>query len=210
VFDIARKLAREPSIEIIVSHESAFSANYFGKCGMARANLVNGSDLQYTVIAGDDPLGIVDRAVSSTVTFHSFQDHSPDLSQRYPDILRQTFESWVEGRSGDMLIMASSGYHFGTSPRMAWRLGNHRGSHGGPLREEVTVAAIARGMNSSIDPDAPVHSSDLVERLMSPHLQLDSGRRVAGSLIPQEMTGQDDTSGIDDDVESHFGSVDQI
>ena len=179
VQSLARRLSFDPSIELVVYQTSQRSAIYFSEYGSSEVTLVNEHDLNYNLLSGDDPLSVLDSSEGSTVTIPHFRANRPDLSQRYPDILRQTFDSWVEGRSGSILLMASPGFHFGMSPRVAWRLGHHRGSHGGPLPEEVIVAAMVRGVQLQSNSDTPIHSSELIGLLDSTNTE----RALGGTTI---------------------------
>ena len=105
----------------------------------------NGEDgLTYEVRSGSDPLALTS-AEAPTLAIPSVP-----LMGKYPDFLHQYSRSYVEGRS---------------APRLGWRFGYHRGTHGGPSVDEVVVSAIYKGQVSNIDRVKPIRSADLLQEL---------------------------------------------
>lgn len=120
----------------------------------------NGEDgLTYEVRSGSDPLALTS-AEAPTLAIPSVP-----LMGKYPDFLHQYSRSYVEGRSADILLFADNDTHFGSVPRLGWRFGYHRGTHGGPSVDEVVVSAIYKGQVSNIDRVKAIRSADLLQEL---------------------------------------------
>jgi hypothetical protein len=163
-------LSREPGIELAVIQESETEYLFHSAAGAARATLHRGcQDLSYRIEHGSDPLGVCGDSPGTWLP--DFRNRPPDLNQNYPDALRLIIDSWVRERSGTILLLAAQGCQFGLSPRVAWRLGKHRGSHGGPFPVEVIVSAIfrpsaSRGLsNMGKVSTEPIHASSLASLL---------------------------------------------
>ena len=120
----------------------------------------NGEDgLTYEVRSGSDPLALTS-AEAPTLAIPSVP-----LMGKYPDFLHQYSRSYVKGRSADILLFADNDTHFGSVPRLGWRFGYHRGTHGGPSVDEVVVSAIYKRQVSNIDRVKPIRSADLLQEL---------------------------------------------
>jgi type I phosphodiesterase/nucleotide pyrophosphatase len=128
--------------------------------GRSRADLITSNSMLYEVIEESDPLGIVDEQTRSVHV-----GLTDPLVERgfYPDILHQYLRSQVDGRSGDLLVLASRETHFGLGFRFGYRWGFHRGTHGGPFAEEMLISAVHRGFGEVAD--TPVRLADLLRRL---------------------------------------------
>jgi hypothetical protein len=156
---IALAICRSPNVELVCWMDSG-RARFTNKNG---GSLLSPSDHcggTYSILDGMDPLGILSGEAQS-----EYLDLTAPMIDRgyYPDILHQFLRSHIPGRSGDMLIMAAPDVHFGRGPRLGWRFGYHRGSHGGPFEDEVMVAAAHRGMR--FNQDIPIRSADLLRSL---------------------------------------------
>lgn len=156
--DIACNLCNSPEIELVCWYDEEVWS-FVNKLGASVSSWTNKSErmAKYEVTSGDDPLGLTKEPMSI------FNLSAPQIQTgKYPDILHQIMRSYVPGRSGDMLIFPSCAYHFGSAPRFGWRLGYHRGSHGGPHFDEVMVAVPYKGFD--ID-DRPIRSAELLRVL---------------------------------------------
>ena len=106
----------------------------------------------------DDPLGLT--ASSRIIEY----DDPGRVDWRFPDIVPIP-ASYVTHRSAPVLVTAAAGHDFGRGPRLGWRWGFHRGSHGGPLQDEILVSAVYRGPNRVPDIKGGVRSQDLLSYL---------------------------------------------
>ena len=157
--DFGRNLAEDESIELVCAPTGA-AIHFFGRTGESVAEYrEDPTTARYHVVAGTDPLNLGPNHSSQ-----EFDLSEPMVDGIYPDILHQISKSFVRGRSGDLLLLASAGRHFGQAPRLAWRMGYHRGSHGGPFADEILVSAIYRGVTTETS-TGPIRSADLLERL---------------------------------------------
>jgi hypothetical protein len=86
----------------------------------------------------------------------------PLLRGPYPDFLHQMWRAYSPGRTGDLVVFAAEGFHFGKAPRLAWRFGYHRGSHGGASEDELLVTAVHRGFGDVFRGIGVVRSADLL------------------------------------------------
>jgi hypothetical protein len=158
---IARRCATHPAVELVCWLDTDGAAHFASQTGEGIARPLSLDRISYSWQGQQDPLSVsvcvaeIELDISSPLV-------GPDVP--YPDIIHQFLRSNVPGRSGDLLILASDGVHFGRGPRLGWRLGFHRGSHGGASAEEVVVAAAFRGTLAEII-DGPVRSADLLARL---------------------------------------------
>ena len=85
----------------------------------------------------------------------------------YPDILHQYLTSYVPNRSSDVIITSSDGYQFGKIPRIGWRFGYHKGTHGGPSFDEMVFSPIIFG-GCRDKKDIPLmRSKDLIKKVLS-------------------------------------------
>lgn len=96
--------------------------------------------MQYQLEWGCDPLGILESSQETILDLSS-----PMLDGNYPDFLHQLTRSYVSNRSGDLILFPSREFHFGKAPRIGFRLGFHRGTHGGPFPEEMVVSGVVKG-----------------------------------------------------------------
>lgn len=96
--------------------------------------------MRYQVARGSDPLGVLKSNQEQTLDLSV-----PILDGYYPDFLHQLTHSYVPKRSGDLILFPSREFHFGKAPRIGFRLGFHRGTHGGPFPEEMLVSGIVKG-----------------------------------------------------------------
>lgn len=96
--------------------------------------------MHYEIKWGCDPLGILKSSQKEILNLSV-----PMLDGFYPDFLHQLSHSYVPKRSGDLIIFPSRKYHFGKAPRIGFRLGFHRGTHGGPFPEEMIVSGVVKG-----------------------------------------------------------------
>lgn len=185
--EIAAKVATHQAIELACWRDSAAS-HFVSSEGISVARHQPRDTLaEYEVISGSDPLGLLSGAVTRELL-----DLSTPMVDRgfYPDIVHQFSRSQVADRSGDLLVMASRTYHFGHGPRVGWRFGFHRGSHGGPFEEELLVAVAYRGVEYS---NAPARSAELLARLgfKGESARVAHGVRVGGLAV---RTGTGDRS----------------
>lgn len=95
----------------------------------------------YQLEWGHDPLGILKSSQEKILDLSS-----PMLKGNYPDFLHQLTHSYVPNRSGDLILFSSREFHFGKAPRIGFRLGFHRGTHGGPFPEEMVVSGVVKGV----------------------------------------------------------------
>ncbi len=152
--DVVQRLAVEQDFELVVAKLSGCRHLVVSDRGSSMiTERVPGRVADYKVLAGADPLGLEE---TTTIDLTS-----PRPQDRYPDFVNQYLGSHVVGRSAPILGFAKRGNHFGWGPRIGWRLGNHRGSHGGPLPEEVIVSALAM-LPHRPQLDSVVRSGDLL------------------------------------------------
>ncbi len=154
--EIGTKLCSFDEIEIVCWKVK--STWYFvSKQGKSCAIESDSNDklVTYQVLAESDPLNIVGSQLKTELDLSV-----PMIAQGYyPDFLHQIMHSHVDGRSGDLLVFPSPQFHFGRAPRMGFRFGYHRGSHGGPLKEEVLVTGICAGFHLD---NRPIRLADLL------------------------------------------------
>jgi len=130
---------------------------FAGRRGISKAKILGETKVWYSLVQGADPLGL-----EKTGEINISQ---PSLSSGYyPDFLHQVIRSYVPNKSGDIFLFASEEFHFGRSPRVGWNFGKHKGSHGGPLFDEVVVTAVCYGFGSGL-PKGPIRSADLLKSL---------------------------------------------
>ncbi len=176
---LLRRLALSPAIGLAFWREGDRQSYVADRRGMSRIEYCDAVSARVTVMEGDDPLGLT---TSSRIIEY---DDPRRVDWRFPDIVYQYRASYVAGRSASVLVTAAAGYDFGRGPRLGWRWGFHRGSHGGPLQDEILVSAVYRGPNRVSEVEGGVRSQDLLSHLgildrqtAIPGLQLDSdGRR---------------------------------
>lgn len=132
-------------------------AQIFSKVGKSVLRIANGNPVSYEVCSGSDPIGLT--SIGQPLT--SF-GASPLVAGPYPDFLHQYARSHVYGRSADLLVFAENDTHFGVVPRVGWRLGYHRGTHGGPSRDEVIVSAVYKG-DAQVDGNVAVRSARILQ-----------------------------------------------
>ncbi|MDR1237005.1 MAG: alkaline phosphatase family protein [Propionibacteriaceae bacterium] len=176
--ELASKLVATAEVELCCWKSGELWA-FMGADGVATASVVQSrgqESVAYRVTEGNDPLGL-----SPTHEPIEIDTTQPSVTLgKYPDFLHQIMHSYVDGRSGQLYVFPSSGFHFGVGPRVGWRLGFHKGSHGGPLREEVLVTAAYKG---DVTIDGPVRSSQLLRRLGYLSLSHESGGVVAHNSV---------------------------
>lgn len=114
--------------------------------------------IQYKVVWGSDPLGILKSDQEQI-----FDLTVPMLDGYYPDFLHQLTHSYVPKRSGDLLLFPSRKFHFGKAPRIGFRLGFHRGTHGGPFPEEMLVFGIVKGAKIE---NKPIRMADVLSAVI--------------------------------------------
>jgi hypothetical protein len=156
--EIANRLSQFREIELACWREGN-KLHFVSRLGRSSACVLGPDVVRYTATS-TDPLGLLRPGETEDIL-----DMCQPVIGRgpYPDVIHQYMRSHVAGRSGDMLLFAGPGYHFGKSPRIAWRFGYHRGSHGGPFEDEVMVSAVHRGFGDV--PDEPVRAACLLRRL---------------------------------------------
>ena len=157
--DIARQITKCREIELACWNDCDkwFFANSNG-LSCAQWKSTERKSVLYEIIYGSDPLEMLLHSTSENINLSE-----PIINRGlYPDFLHQVMRSYVENRSGDMLLFPSKGHHFGTAPRIGFRLGFHRGSHGGPTEEETIVSAAYKGFDIE---DCPIRAADLLRVL---------------------------------------------
>lgn len=157
--DIADKLCLFDEIEIICWKDGQ-DWHIVNKKGHSVARWINQEikQVSYRVIQGDDPLGINRNRHESIINLSI-----PSVTMYdYPDFLHQIMRSYVENRSGDMMIFPSKKFHFGRAPRIGFRFGFHKGTHGGLFPDEMVVSAICKGFDIE---NKPVRLAELMDTL---------------------------------------------
>lgn len=154
--DIGRKVGRLTGVALACVPERDHIL-FFSDAGEAVAEYSD-SNIRYEVQSGVDPLG---KGFEEGATRMSREE--PYLVGPYPDLLAQISSSFYERRSGDILVLAGDDTHFGLAPRAGWRLGYHRGTHGGPTLDEVLVRAVQRGFDVPLT--EPIRSAELLGKL---------------------------------------------
>lgn len=158
---IARQLVTHESVELVCTTDQSRRGTFISARGISFGKLRQDGHAEYVVSLGQDPLGLVPDQRP-----YELDLRVPNVGQGfYPDVLHQFLRSHVPGRSGEMLLLAGPETHFSRGPRLGWRFGYHRGSHGGPFDEEVVVAGAFRGAPGRISAGAAVRSADLLARL---------------------------------------------
>jgi Type I phosphodiesterase / nucleotide pyrophosphatase len=171
---LADKIAKREEVEMVCWRKDSGTHYVFSSHGLGEIVPISNHMVEYRLLRGSDPLKLLGRRLSA-----SFDLTNVDLQREaaYPDFLYQYLNSFVEGRSGSLLVLAARGWHFSSAPRLGHRLGFHRGSHGGPFPEEMLVAAVARGVGR--EPEGPVRLSELLSALdvlNDPTVSSDLGR----------------------------------
>lgn len=156
--ECAQSIAQQRGIELSCFRPAREEAFFFSKSGSAHV-FFDENWFTYRLLDGHDPLGLTRDEASVAMPLSSL---SP--GGHYPDFLHQYYHSHVDGRSSPLLVFAEKDTHFGRGPRIGWRLGFHRGTHGGPFEDEVVVAGAYKGPNRS-DLDQPVRSAELLRHL---------------------------------------------
>ncbi|MHB8188817.1 MAG: alkaline phosphatase family protein [Dermatophilaceae bacterium] len=158
VADLAVELRASEHFEQLV-HSSHSTHLLYGMKGIARFEEASDGSVEYLVTEGEDPL-----EPGSSLLHRKFCPESVDATGPYPDFVPQYLSSRVPGRSAPLIGFAREGAHFGWGPRPGWRLGNHRGSHGGGTADEVLVSALLDAPGTSIAEGA-VRSHELLSIL---------------------------------------------
>lgn len=171
--EIAEYLASCPEIALSCLRMGN-TVTFRSKTGCSVATLKDESLHDYYITSGDDPIGYAHRSVMERNPLKT-----PQLG-RFPDFLHQYLRSHVNGRSAELLIFAENDTHFGVTPRVGWRLGYHRGTHGGPSVDEVVVSAVYKG-EADIDSEAPTRSADILKVLGFKALSAGEARNVHSS-----------------------------
>lgn len=140
--EISSKLSSFKEIELACWLQEDASWHITSSQGSSIAKWVDESRhlMHYEVECGYDPLGILKPNQKEI-----FDLSLPMLDGFYPDFLHQLTHSYVPNRSGDLILFPSRNYHFGKAPRIGFRLGYHRGTHGGPFPEEMIVSGVVKG-----------------------------------------------------------------
>lgn len=159
-----RRLVRQAGIGLSFVRLDAKNHLLLSSKGSCSIEVISGSLARYTMEEGADPIGLLTDARPSA-DIHLEQPLLTSGSEDYPDIIAQYLVSYVPDRSPSVLITAADNYHFGRSPRIGWRLGFHRGSHGGASSEEMLTAAVARGWAEGID--GPVRIQDFLTAFLA-------------------------------------------
>ncbi len=153
------KVVANPAVGLAFWRKDDSTSYVLDSSGAVELQFTEGDVVTARMLDGRDPLGLVE----GDETTVSMNDPNR-LRWRYPDVLYQYRASHVEGRSASLLLTAAADYHFSHGPRLGWRFGYHRGSHGGPLPDEILVAAAYRGPGSALAPSG-VRSEDLLSSL---------------------------------------------
>ena len=163
-YEILCRLSCQNAIGLIFYKYDEFRHFVFSKNGISCINTQDPCSVGYNVIKGDDPLEIIDSRVGKKININDLQ--ATPLDGMYPDIIHQYLTSYVPNRSPDVLLTASGEYHFSKAPGINWRLGYHRGSHGGPSSDEMIFSAIATGSAENVVYNDLVRSKDLISKCL--------------------------------------------
>ena len=158
--DLIDALGGSELFDLVVGQTSSVSHRLASRSGNASLQIEDESTTaNYKLLGGNDPLGLTGERSSTLDLTH------PLLESPYPDFLAQYLDSLVLCRSPAIMAFSKAGRYFTAGPRIAWRFGFHRGSHGGPRREEVVVQALAQSplLPSQAIVMAPVRSKDLLK-----------------------------------------------
>lgn len=119
--------------EVVVLHQK-------GKSKIAATD----TTFQYTVVAGEDPLGYQKDGLLSAMVNHG---HYPkeewlknSLSSRYPDALYRFYNLMSKEKSGDLLVTAADGYDLAKDYEAV--VSNYKGGHGGAGNDIIAVPYI--------------------------------------------------------------------
>lgn len=161
--ELSRQLSREIGIGLVFLSVSESTHYIISKDGMARLTSCGRRVENYEIIDGLDPLGIPQTTHSAGFDYN---DINYSIRWKHPDVLVQYLSSYVSGRSPDVLVTAADNYHFSPAPRIGWRFGFHRGSHGTASRDEMLTFAIFKGKNSVQKVEnGPVRIWDILARI---------------------------------------------
>lgn len=140
--EIALKLSAFQEIELVCWRQEGVRWHIISAQGGSMAEWVSEAHslMRYQLEWGRDPLGILKSSQEKILDLSS-----PMLEGNYPDFLNQLTHSYVSNRSGDLILFPSREFHFGKAPRVGFRLGFHRGTHGGPFPEEMVVSGVVKG-----------------------------------------------------------------
>lgn len=121
--------------------------------------------VEYFIKKGEDPLCLVDKENEGIINYSELTLDS--INQKYPDIINQFLESSLPHSDINMIVMSNNNYHFSQAPRVGYRLGFHRGSHGGPSSEEMVFPAIVHSNKLSGVSNEPIRSQNLLKILLN-------------------------------------------
>lgn len=158
--EISRRLVASRSVELVCSRGDDGTSALISALGTAVVSRLIGEVVRYEVIDGRDPLALTQPGMAVELDL----SNPSGVDGPYPDFLHQYLRSHVPMRSSPILLFAAADTHFGRGPRVGWRMGFHRGTHGGPFSEEVVVAGAYRG-DMLFDPSLPLRSADALRRL---------------------------------------------
>jgi hypothetical protein len=159
VIELCRLAARQEGVSLACFRIDDTKSMIFGGSGGALIETAQGSPYRYSLLYGADPLELVTGGQrSATVVQEELH-----ISTAYPDFLYQYANSYVAGRSPEVLLFAERHWQFGAAPRLGFRLGYHRGTHGGPTVEEVAVFAAIRGISPPPRWRGGIRLSDLLK-----------------------------------------------
>ena len=126
--------------------------------GIRESSIAKPASALVTLVEGTIPWDLLRRVASLSTTIRDESIGASRTSYQYR-------ASYVTHRSAPVLVTAAAGHDFGRGPRLGWRWGFHRGSHGGPLQDEILVSAVYRGPNRVPDIKGGVRSQDLLSYL---------------------------------------------
>ena len=161
-YDILLKLRIFESVGLIFYRYNSNKHYIFSKFGISEISVQDNNVINYKLLSGNDPLEILNSL--KTISFEINSLDAAMINKKYPDVIHQYLTSFVSGRSSDVLVTSAETYHFGKVPRIGWRLGYHRGSHGGPSYDEMIVSAIVTGINNISN--IPLRSRDLLNTVL--------------------------------------------
>lgn len=174
--DVAVSLAKRAAVQLVCLPEGG-QLTVFSADGCSRARF-RGASAEYSLLSGLDPLCLLNGSDSA-----HFDLARPLLRGPYPDFLHQMWRSYSAGRTGDLVVFAAEGFHFGKAPRLAWRLGYHRGSHGGAFEDELLVTAAHRGFGEVFRGIDVVRSADLLRLVGLMPYRTGVGNYFGGQLM---------------------------
>ena len=162
----ALKLVENEGIELIIQKITTLKFRIVSKTGISNFEVIDNEFVNYILESGDDPLHL-DHSKNKIIKINYSEINSNTINSKYPDLINQFLDSFIPESNIDMLITSKDNYHFGIAPRVGYRMGFHRGTHGGPSSAEMLFPAIIHSNNLKGVTEIPIRSKNLLNILLN-------------------------------------------